>query len=480
MRNPPDGRADDELTPFVELIEFSNTRREQIQRGRQRAAEGAKAAVARAVQPECAKVNHNRHAFANSRPADEAAVLLQCAANVKPQPVTWLWPDWLPAGKLMILAGAAGTGKTTLALSLAAVVTRGGAWPDGTTCAHPGQVLMWSSEDDPADTLVPRLMAGGADLNRVHLVCNVAKADGELVPFDPARDMPLLSERMASMGGVRLLIVDPVLSAVGGDAHRANDVRRDLQPLVDLAARHGCAVIGISHFSKGSKGNAPVERVIGSQAFGALARMVLVTVKEEGAERRILARAKSNIAPDDGGFAYALARIEVAAGIPTNAVIWGERIEGSARDILGEVEQEDDERKTLRDEAREFLAGLLADGPMDARRIRRDADGAGYSWSTMFRAARELGVEKEKSGMKDGWRWTLPKISGHEDFTKNLEHASLKSSEGREIFGSDAGLRSAPLGGFAEDFSGGELEFSAKPSTQARPGDDDSSVKDSV
>ncbi|MEM5290911.1 AAA family ATPase [Paraburkholderia sabiae] len=415
--------------------------------------------------------------MANGQPAEEpAAVLLQCAADVKPQPVTWLWPDWLPAGKLTILAGAAGTGKTTLAINLAAVVSRGGAWPDGSTCTHPGQVLMWSSEDDVGDTLVPRLMAAGADLAKIHFVRNVARTDGELVPFDPARDMPLLNARMAGMGDVRLLIVDPVMSAVGGDAHRANDVRRDLQPLVDLATRHGVAVIGISHFAKGSGGKTPVERVIGSQAFGALARMVLVTVKEEGAERRILARAKSNIAPDDGGFTYALERVEVAPGIRTNAVVWGERIEGSAREILGEVEQDDDERRSLRDEAREFLAGLLANGPVDARSIRKDADGAGYSWSTMFRAAHELGVEKEKAGMKGGWRWALPKISGGEDFTKISGLCGVKSSGGREIFGSGAGLRSAPLGGFAEDFSNTELESSGKK----EPPDDDDRVKDSV
>lgn len=403
-------------------------------------------------------------------------VLVQCAADVTPQPVLWLWPDWLPVGKLTVLAGAAGTGKTTLALNLAATVSRGGAWPDGSACAHPGQVLVWSSEDDAADTLVPRLMAGGADLGRVHFVCSVARTDGELAPFDPARDMPLLSERMGQMRDVRLLVVDPILSSVGGDAHRANDVRRDLQPLVDLAARHGCAVIGISHFAKGSAGKAPVERVIGSQAFGALARMVLVTVKEEGAERRILARAKSNIAPDDGGFTYALERVEVQAGIRTNTVIWGERIEGSAREILGEVEQDDDDRTTLRGEAREFLAGLLADGPMEAGRVRKDADGAGYSWSTMHRAARDLGVEKEKAGMKGGWRWALPKISGREDSTKISGLSGVKSSGEREIFGSGAGLRSAPLDRSAEDFSARELASSA----QDTPPDDDGYVRDSV
>jgi putative DNA primase/helicase len=416
------------------------------------------------------------HVVAGGQPSEEAAVLLQCAADVKPQPVLWLWPDWLPVGKLTVLAGATGTGKTSLALDLAAVVTRGGEWPDGATCAHPGQVLMWSSEDDPADTLVPRLMAGGADLNKVHFVGNVAKTDGELVPFDPARDMPMLSVRMSQMGDVRLLIVDPILSAVGGDAHRANDVRRDLQPLVDLAARHGCAVIGISHFSKGSKGNAPVERVIGSQAFGALARMVLVTVKEEGAERRILARAKSNIAPDDGGFAYALERIEVQAGICANTVVWGERIEGSARDILGEVEQDDDGGQTEQDEAGELLRGLLADGPMRARELKADADGAGFNWKTMQRAASRLGIEKRKIGMKEGWEWALPKKTVSEEDTKNPNTDTVSPSGQFVLFGSGVGSRPVPDNGFDEGDTAQELESSA----QTGPQDDDDRVKDSL
>ena len=403
MRSERDVEAD--LVRAADLLELSKDRREQTTRAAQRAAQGARKAAAKVAKP---KVNGN--AAQDSERAGQSVVLLQCAADVKPQPVLWLWPDWLPVGKLTVLAGAAGTGKTTLALSLAAVVTRGGEWPGGTVCAHPGQVLVWSSEDDPADTLVPRLMTGGADLRKVHFVCNVAATDGELIPFDPARDMPLLSERMAQMSDVRLLIVDPILSAVGGDAHRANDVRRDLQPLVDLAARHGCAVIGISHFSKGSKGNAPVERVIGSQAFGALARMVLVTVKEEGAERRILARAKSNIAPDDGGFGYGLERVEVHPGIRANAVIWGERIEGSARDILGDVEQDADHdgERSEREEARGFLCSLLADGPVSVKTIQAEARGAGYSWRTIERAKRESGAEARKAGLKDGWVWYLP------------------------------------------------------------------------
>jgi putative DNA primase/helicase len=354
----------------------------------------------------------------------------------------------LPAGKLILLAGSPGTGKTTLALTLAACVTRGGLWPDATKCTHAGDVLMWSGEDDPADTLVPRLAAAGADLQRVHFVRSVTDENGEMQPFDPAHDIPLLGERLAEMRGASLLIVDPIVCAVSGDAHRVNDVRRNLQALIDMAATYQCAVLGISHFAKGTRGGVPSERVIGSQAFVALARMVLVTAKEEGAERRILARAKSNIAPDDGGVSYSLEQVETH-GIQASRVVWGAMIDGTARDILGDIEQ-DDEEKTGQDEAQEFLASILADGPMRTKEIKLDADGAGYNWKTMQRAASRLGVEKRKLGMREGWEWALPKETRHEEDAKNSALRMMSPSVIHVPFGSGKGLRAAGLPGFPE------------------------------
>jgi len=251
----------------------------------------------------------------------ERVVKIRCGADIKPLPITWLWPGWLPAGKLTILAGAAGTRKTTLALALAGVITTGGRWPDGRECKGGGNVMIWSSEDVADDTLVPRLIASGADLARCHFIEGIAQ-DGESVPFDPSQDIPDLRRAVDAIGGVSLLLIDPIVSAVAGDMHRANDVRRSLQAVVDFADAHGCAVIGITHFAKGGAGKAPQDRVIGSQAFGALARMVLVTAKEEGSNQRVMARAKSNIAPDDGGVAYSLELGTIAGGIEATHAVW--------------------------------------------------------------------------------------------------------------------------------------------------------------
>lgn len=363
------------------------------------------------------------------------SVDLVCAANVKPRAIRWLWPGWMAKGKLAILAGVGGTGKTTLALGLAAVITTAGRWPDGLPCRDCGNVLIWSAEDDPADTIVPRLIAAGADLNRAHIIRGAVTPDGESLPFDPARDVPMLHRKAGEIGGAALLIVDPIVSAVAGDMHRANDVRRSLQALVDFGAAFDCAVIGITHFSKGSKGSSPADRVIGSQAFGALARMVLVAAKQEDGDSRVLARAKSNIGRDDGGFTYSLEQVALqGGGIEASRVVWGEAVEGSARDILGEVETgPDDGAATEREDAEQFLCDLLADGPVPSNQVKSDAVGAGYSWATIRRAQRSLGIKAVKEGGafgdgKQQWLWRLPD-SGVAEGAHRAQKVLIKNRE---------------------------------------------------
>ena len=339
----------------------------------------------------------------------KSTVLLTRASDVEPLPVSWLWLHYLPVGKVIILAGLPGAGKTTQAQSFAATVSTGGIWPDGSRCDEPGTVLIWSAEDDIDDTLVPRLMSAGADLRNIHFVRSVADENGELQPFDPAHHVALLAEKLSMIGGARLLIVDPIVSAVSGDSHKSNDVRRNLQPLVDLARDHGCAVLGITHFRKDSNGKFTLDRVIGSQAFGAVSRVVLVAAYDEAARRGVLARAKTNLGPGYGGFSYTLEESSICDGrITTSVVRWGEQLQGSARDILGAVEPCDENERSEREEAATFLADLLASGPVATKVVRREADGAGHAWRTIERSKRDLGVEAEKRG--SAWYWALPAI----------------------------------------------------------------------
>ena len=340
-----------------------------------------------------------------------AKVRLTVGTAIKPVAIRWLWPGWLAAGKFIVLGGSPGTGKTTLAVLMAAIVTQGGRWPDG-TYSPVGNVVIWSGEDDPADTLAPRLIASGADMSRIFFVAGV-EDQGENRAFDPAKDMPALREAIAGIPNVRMIIVDPVVSAVAGDSHKNAETRRGLAPLVDLASDIDAALVGITHFSKGTSGREPVERITGSLAFGALARVVLIAAKEPEGEdgkegRRILARAKSNIGPDEGGFAYRLEQVAMPgdSSIIASIATFGEVIEGTARDMLAVAEAEqDDGRSSALSEAEEFLLDLLLDGPLPAKQVQAAARDAGQSWATVRRAKDSLRITSRKDRETGGWMW---------------------------------------------------------------------------
>jgi putative DNA primase/helicase len=349
-------------------------------------------------------VTHLNGAARSAPPSPSVEILPATAFTV--EPIRWIWDGWLARGKLHLLAGAPGTGKTTIGISIAAKITTGGRWPDGSV-AEQGDVLIWTGEDGIADTLLPRFLAAGGDPSRVHFV-NGTQEHGTTRPFDPATGMPDLVKAARKLPDLRLVILDPVVAAVSGDSHKNTETRRGLQPVVDLAAQLDCAVLGITHLSKNTAGREPLERVAGSIAFGAVARVVWATVKPADSEApRRLVRAKSNLGPDTGGFEYTLFGAPVPGhDFGAQRVEWGEALEGTARELMA-VEQPDDSGDALED-AEEFLLDILRDGPVATKEIRQAAQAHGHKPRTVDRAKQTLGITATKVGFEGGWAWKLP------------------------------------------------------------------------
>jgi KaiC/GvpD/RAD55 family RecA-like ATPase len=343
-------------------------------------------------------------------------VALKCASEINPQPISWLWRGWLARGKMHIIAGQPGAGKTTIAMKMAASVSAGGRWPDG-SAAKEGNVVIWSGEDDHADTLVPRLEASGADLRRVFFAREMSRGK-ERRAFDPAKDIPALQAAIEAAGGAALIVIDPIVSATAADSHKNSETRRGLQPLVDMATKLDAALLGITHFTKGSEGRSPIDRVTGSVAFGALARVVMVAAREQaGADgkpgQRVFMRAKSNIGADDSGFNYELqmAPMRDHPDILASVVCWREPVTGSAREILAAAEAEPADNEgdgTALHEAKDWLVDFLREGPRTAKEVQSSGRDAGHTLRTLRRAKAALRVSSLKDGVSGGWGWRLP------------------------------------------------------------------------
>ena len=342
------------------------------------------------------------------RTVQNGDIILQSAASIPIRPIEWLWDGWLAKGKLHILAGAPGTGKTTITMSLAAAVSASGRWPDGST-APSGNVLIWSGEDDPADTLIPRLHEMGADLSRIHFISGVYNVKGNQ-SFDPAKDMAKLLINIEDLQP-SLLIIDPIVSAVSGDSHKNSETRRGLQPLVDIAQSANLAVLGITHFSKGTSGREPIERITGSLAFGAMARVVFVAAKlgEDKGGGRLFCRAKSNIGQDSGGFKYDVEIRPFMETGETSVVIWGETLTGDTRQLLNDAEKPPSEDTSALSQAVVFLQDLLGNDKVGSVHVFESAKAAGHSRSAINRAKARLKIKPFAADKK--WYWQLPSDS---------------------------------------------------------------------
>jgi len=282
-------------------------------------------------------------------------------------PVRWLWPGVIPLGKLTLLAGDPGLGKSFITLDIAARASRGvpfpgcGAPPGGGLREPIGTVLL-SAEDDPADTVRPRLEALGADLSRIRVLECIDHGRGRVDDYIIGEHTRLLDEALAGVPDCGLLVVDPVSAYVGGvDSYNNAQVRGMLRPLADLASARGIAVVLVTHLRKDESARL-LHRAMGSLAFAAASRVVLAVVETpRDPGRRALVVVKSNLAGDQAAMSYTIDDGVLAWGGPIDpegltegtppggiggggggggASLDREAVEGVVREIRGVIERE--------------------------------------------------------------------------------------------------------------------------------------------
>lgn len=314
-------------------------------------------------------------------------------SDIQPEEVQWLWYPYIPLGKLTVIQGDPGEGKTTFVLAVIAALTKGEALPEREPL-DPVNILYQTAEDGLADTIRPRLDALGADCSRV------------LVIDESKRELSLSDERIRQAmeeTGAKLLVLDPLQAYLGAevDMHRANEVRPILKRLGSVAEQMGCAVVLIRHLNK-MQGQKSGHRGMGSVDFQAAARSVLLVGRtKEDPQLRIVVPDKSSLAPEGESIAFALD--------PEQGFQWKGYCAYNAEELLGGSTKQV-QTKTM--QAEETLRNLL-DKPAPAEEILRRITAVGISERTLMTAKKNLGVLSEKRGGQ--WFWRLPSGQGCKD-----------------------------------------------------------------
>jgi putative DNA primase/helicase len=342
------------------------------------------------------------------------------ASTFEMSEIQWLWPNRFALGKLGILAGLPDEGKGQVLCDVAARVTRGLEFPCGEGTAPLGNVVLLTAEDDPSDTVVPRLVAAGADLDRIDII-QMVNESGQNRMFSLMTDLNLLREKVLRFGNVRLIQIDPITAYLGVrqmDSFRTTDVRAVLGPVTDLASELMVSIVGIMHFNKKTDVTNALLRISDSLAFGATARDVYAVVDDSENNRKLLVKGKNNLAPHDSkALAYGFGAREVGKDKKTGSAIWAphiiwypQHVEVTAAEAMQAAGSQSGYAKR---EAREFLLERLQDGPVKVVAIREEAKQNGISAATLRRAKKHLRIESHKEiGKVDGeWTWELPKMS---------------------------------------------------------------------
>jgi hypothetical protein len=355
--------------------------------------------------------------------AEEAAgtaglsIELMRASDVPPVKLDWLWYARLARGAVTLLEGGPERGKSTILIDLAARISRGHSFPGEREGREPGNVVMMIAEDDLAATVVPRLMAAGADLDRIFFLGATKDEHGEVVPFLLSDDGARLHIRCREVSAV-LVIVDPLVSFLGSRRGRVlntnNDleVRKALGPLKELAEQLRSSVVAIRHYRKGN-GTDAMEAGGGSVTFAALVRVILAALPDPDADddgHYLLAVAKNNLVQKKQRPALAYEIVPSALDPDIGCISWGRTVDMSAGEILVAQSEANKDTSGKAAEAKVLLEELLASGEwVPTVEIMKTAkETHGLSEIAIRRARAKLPIKAEKQGKPWFWRLQPP------------------------------------------------------------------------
>jgi hypothetical protein len=371
------------------------------------AEELAAVGVTAAAGPQPETADGGRSEF--SRPSRR--LVLVRASDIECTSINWLWPQRIVGDGLTIVTGPVGISKSLISVDVAARVTIGDKWPDGTGHAPQGSVILFGAEDDAGKVVVPRLAAAGADLERVHVCQGAVTADDD-AGDEPAavileRHIGELRDALDAVADCRLIVFDPLPDYIAGDENNSAEVRAALVPLARLAQERNVAVVAVLHQNK-KNDLTTVQRIAGSGAFAQIARVVLSIgthpedADKETGKRRIMLVSKNNYGERDVGQAYEIeTRSNGQPGLVWQAGLVTMDADEIARRPTGGREHED-----RRNEAVDALRDLLASGEKNAATVTATLQDAGLGRRQIDHASHVLNVIKTKR--PHGWCWRLP------------------------------------------------------------------------
>jgi putative DNA primase/helicase len=339
------------------------------------------------------------------KPQPERQVRYAILSSVDPREVQYLWPEVLPLGMMTTLVSQEGIGKSTLAAAITAHVTTGTPWPNAPHESNiEGHVLVFSHEEDIARVLVPRLIANGADLERVVAAENIVEIKGgKHVPFTIEHNIPDLELLFDEFPETRLLIFDPITSYTGCKENSNAEVRQALKPLIDLATRRNIAVLALTHLNKKVDAGM-INRSIGSRAWSAVPRIIWGIRAEQiedadsnktETENRFLLNIKCNIGPKPKGLKFSIGE--------------GGRVTWHLERVMMSMDSDLRVKQSRPEETAEWLQSRLSQGAALSSTIFDEAKERGFSRNSCFQAKKLLNIRvtREGFGSEGQWFWEL-------------------------------------------------------------------------